>query len=295
MAERLQAALQRSGPDLFIPLSFGLARRMEQASWSELVEDPGLATFAIKSAEKVFLADGAINWTDSWLEAESAGLACERDDEGRVRAPPAPLSTPPDADATLRGRPLENAIDVATRLCQQAGDHGLVIGYLTGPATATRRLFGEAPRDAKAAAEAIGRIAVALSKAYCESGVSALLIVEEEPVADVAAVDALAALFNLADYYGTMVIHVSRQPLPAAVAGSLAKQGARIVNAPGATGAESGIIALPIGEASVGECAALWRAGRDAGRRRLVISDRDIPADTPPEDVIALARTIKDR
>jgi hypothetical protein len=287
MAERLQAALRRPGPDLFVPLCFALARRMEQAYWSEMAEDPALAAFAIKSAEKVFLADGSINWSDSWLEAESAGLNCERDDEGKLSSAPAPLTDLPDADPTLQGQPLKNAIDVAARLCQQAGEQGLVMGYLNGPATVTRRLGAEASQ-AKDALQASAKIAVALSRAYCEAGVSALLIHEEEAVADIAAVEALAPVFNLAEYYGATVVYTARDPLPAVAKEWLARQRALVA------GASDEIIALPIGTASVEDCAALWRAGRVDGRRRLVISGQDIPADTAPEDVIALAKMIKD-
>ncbi len=292
-AARLPAALRRAGPDLFVPFSFGIARRMEQLSWGELVEDPGLAAFAIKSAEKGLGADGVINWFDGWLEAESAGLACERDEDGGVGVAPTPLKVAPDssgvAASMLEGRPAKVALDIAARLCQQAGEHGLVFGYLTGPATLRVRLYGAAPGDKAAngmAIETAGSLALALARAYCDAGVSALVVSEEESCVDETAVAALAPLFNLADYYGAPVIHLSRQPLSAEAAGLLEKLGARI------PGADPDIIALPIGNASVDECAQAWRAS-SRGNRRLVISTGDIPADTPAEDLIALGKIIK--
>ena len=291
MAARLQAVLRRARHDLFVPLAFSLSRRIEQVAWGDLADDPGLGAFALKSAQKVFLADGVINWADSWLEAESVGLACKRDAEGRVAMAPAPLEAAPDTRAILQSHPVQCAIDIATSLCQQAGDQGLVFGYLTGPATVRRRLFGPVPRDARTATDAGGNIAMALARAYCEAGVSALLLAEEEPVADVAVIEALNPMFNLADYYGAAVIYVSRQPLPAAAAAALTGLGARIA---GAQDAEHEIIALPIGEASVEECAAKWRSRTVGGKPRLVVSSWDIPADAAPEDVIALAKTIKE-
>jgi hypothetical protein len=290
MAARLQTVLQRSRQDLFVPLAFALSRRIEQVAWDELADDPGLGAFALKSAQKNFLADGVINWADGWLEAESVGLACKRDADGSVAVAPAPLEAAPDTQAMLQSQPVRCAIDIATRLCQQAGDQGLVFGYLTGPATVQRRLFGPLPRDARTAADASGRIAMALAKAYCEAGVSALLLAEEEPVADAAMIEALNPMFNLADYYGAAVIYVSRQPLPADAAAALTGLGARIA---GAQDAEHEIIALPIGEASVEECAAQWRSRTVSGKPRLVVSSWDIRADTAPEDVIGVAKKIK--
>ncbi|MSQ71809.1 MAG: hypothetical protein EXR27_11060 [Betaproteobacteria bacterium] len=288
-AARLQSELRRPGPDLFVPFGFGIARRMEQIGWSELIEDPGLAAYAIKSAEKGFAADGVINWFDGWLEAESAGLECKRDAAGRVTAVPPPLGAAEDRSGLpaglLQRQPVKTALDIAGRLCQQAGDHGLVFGYLTGPATLRARLFG-GERGDMAANEAAGNVAIALARAYCDAGVSALVVSEEEADVDEAAVAVLAAMFNLADYYGTPVIHLSRVSLRAGAAGALAKLGGRI------PGSDPDIIALPIGTASVDQCADAWRAARTANRR-LVISNGDIPAETPAEDLIVLANIIK--
>ena len=131
MAARLTALLDRADRDLFVPITFSLARRLEQVEWNEIVEDTDLAVFTLHSSLRTFSAEGVINWFDSWLEAESAGLVCERDDDGRVIRPGESPGNLPDAEAIVKGTGVSAAIEIASRLCQQAGEKGLVLGYLT--------------------------------------------------------------------------------------------------------------------------------------------------------------------
>jgi hypothetical protein len=284
MAGRLSALLNRRGDDLFVPLAFGLSRRIEQAVWQDFVEDPTLATFALSAATKSLHADGVINWFDGWLEAESAGTLCLRDNEGQVAKFEEPSSLP-TAEAILGKLPVRSAIDVAARLCRQVDDQGIVLGYMSGPATMLARVGG--------AADGAGRtldIMLALAKEYFEAGVSGLLLADEIEAAPQqrSAIEALRPLFNLAEYYETPIVYLPRRPPAVEIAAALSAMGARIA----AAGGDRQILTLPVGEATADDCVALWR--QEAGdRRRLVLSAWDVPAHAPPQDVIAIAQRLK--
>jgi hypothetical protein len=49
-----------------------------------------------------------------------------------------------------------------------------------------------------------------LGRAYCEAGAGALVLLEEEPFGDIAA---LSSLLNIAEYYATPVFILSRLPV----------------------------------------------------------------------------------
>ena len=56
MAVTLQALAAKRGGDLFVPLIFRLALRLEQANWDEALEDAPLAAHALSSAQRLFAA-----------------------------------------------------------------------------------------------------------------------------------------------------------------------------------------------------------------------------------------------
>ncbi|HXP31555.1 MAG TPA: hypothetical protein VN832_10725 [Stellaceae bacterium] len=258
MAARLDALLRRAGRDLFLPLSFRLAQRLEQVAPEEFAADPALAAFALRSAQKLFGADGTINWFDPALESASAGAD----------------GVPPEA--ILKRPPLSVALDLARRLADEAGNDDLVLGYLTGPATLSRRL----------AFKHASQIPLAMAKAYCEAKVSALLLAEEAPLGPETVVhcETLAPLLNLAAYYGIPVLLLPRhRPGPAFIK-RIHELGVRI-----ARSGAGAIVTLPIGERTPDECLAGW----EKGSGRLVLSAWDIPPETAPEDVVAVARQVQ--
>ena len=289
MAARLTALLDRADRDLFVPITFSLARRLEQVEWAELVEDTGLAVFTLHSSLRTFSADGVVNWFDSWLEAESAGAICERDDEGRVIGPGSSPAGLPDAEDIVKAAGVSAAIEIASRLCQQTGDKGLVLGYLTGPATLHRRLHGPERTADAASRELCARVSTAIARAYCDASISALLLAEEDPSEDAAPVESLSALFNLSEYYGAPVVYLSRSPVSAAVAASLGKLGAWIAGPAG----KGEVITLPVGEAAPDTCIQSMQGAPAGHSRRLVLSAWDVPPETPPEDVIGLAQHVR--
>jgi hypothetical protein len=258
MAARLDSLLRRSGRDLFLPLTFRLAQRLEQVAPEEFAGDPALAAFVLRSAQKLFGADGTVNWFDPALESASAG------------------SDPASPEALLKRPPLNAALELARRLAGDAGNDELVLGYLTGPATLSRRL----------AFEHASQIPLAMAKAYCEANVSGLLLAEEAPLGPETVVhcETLAPLFNLAAYYGIPVLLLPRHRPDPAVVERMHAMGARIAG-PG----PGEIVTLPIGERARAECVAGW----ERGSGRLVLSAWDIPPETAPEDVVAVARQVR--
>jgi hypothetical protein len=191
MAARLDTLLRRAGRDLFLPLTFRLAQRLEQVTAEEFAADPALAAFALRSAQKLFGADGTVNWFEPGFEgADSA-----------------------DDSALLARPPVSVALDLARRLAADSGKDDAVLGFMTGPA----RGFG-------------GKVSLALAKAYCEANVSALLLAEEAPLGRDAAdhCDALAPLVNLATYYGIPVLLLPRQPPHAEILTRLRSTGVRV-------------------------------------------------------------------
>jgi hypothetical protein len=117
MAGRLGDVLRDAGRDVFVPLAFSLTCKLEQVRRQDFVEDLGLAAFALRSAQTLFVADGTINWFDDAL------------DEGKTAI----------------------AVELARRLCAQTRDHELVLGFIPGPAR------GAALQESAKAALELGR------------------------------------------------------------------------------------------------------------------------------------------
>jgi hypothetical protein len=180
-----------------VPIAFRIALKLDQVSWEEACEDVGLAVFALRNAQKMFKADGLVNWFDTWLEAEACGATIDRGPLGAVAnaTPPAAL---PDAAAFAAAPAIVRVTEIARRLVGEARKDSTVIGYLTGPATLCRHLGTD---DRQRAAD----YALALVKLYGEAGVGALLFAEEEPPAR--PFDAVA---NLAGYYNLPMLLAAR-------------------------------------------------------------------------------------
>jgi hypothetical protein len=256
--------LQSAGPPLFAPIVFRLAMRVEQVKWSEFAEDPTEAMYVLRAARKLFGQDLGVAWFDTWLEAEAAGVMVERDDLGRVLGEPeGPAALAPVADA-LEAAPVRQAIEIVRRfgLEQQA-----VAGLLTGPATLRARLGSAASHPLAYAAE----LAVTLARAYCEAGAAVLLVAEEEASPNLAELETFAPVVNLARYYGTPIILLSRHALsPAGMQAADAMTGGLYLTP---TQAGAAIRPLPGGDA--------------APRARLAMSRWEVDPETPPETLQA--------
>lgn len=305
MAAALDKLRKSAGRDLFLPLGFRLSLALEQVTWDEVIADPGLATFALRSGQRLLGADGLVNWFDTWLEAEGAGIAVTRDEFGDIIGADGTVDGPVDATAIVESEPVARVLEITRRLCAETGDQAAVLGCLTGGGTLLTRLLGraraetlfgafEAGSASKAdrdLAEESARISVALADAYCTAGVSALVLAEAEPVTGTAHLKPFVPLFNLAGYYGVPVIMVSRAPMDAALADRIRAAGVTHVAAAGV--ADDRVRAVPRDLMADAPAAAAWLATQGgAPGSRLFLTDWDLPAEAKAEAVAALAKAI---
>lgn len=287
MGITLQALAARG--DVFAPLVFRLALRLEQVSWEDALEDAPLAAFALGSAQRMFGTDACINWFDTGLEAEAAGAAHHS---------PADL---PDPEAFVAAPVIAHVLAVTRQLCETSGGRTCVLGCLTGPATLLNRLFG-APTTKKLAAaldagglpeaerrrlDRAASLSVALARAYCELGVGGLALLEDAVPQSPGLAGAFDSLFNLAAYYGVPVAVVSRASLPSRVGDAYARLGAGYVVAPGIENSRAVAVApeLPAGNEE--------NLRRTAGAGRLVATTWEVPADAAPERVVDFGARLK--
>jgi hypothetical protein len=221
------AKLARSaGRTLFAPVIFRLALKLEQIAWTEFADSAAEAVFALRATQRLFKQDVIFTCFDTWLEAEAAGVAVERDALGRVVNEPRPPVSLPATDAVLAGASIAHAVEIVRRLRDEPV---VTVAMLSAGATLLRRFVGDAecgrilhdlgrsevkPAD-RALLDSLREISVGLARAYCEAGAGALLLVQEAESPDLADLADAAALFNLAEYYATPVLLLCRDPLTA--------------------------------------------------------------------------------
>jgi uroporphyrinogen-III decarboxylase len=303
MAARLDALRGRLGRDLFVPVTFRFALKLEQTTWSEAAGDPGLASFALRSAQRLFKADGLVNWFDDWLEAEGAGVRVERDKASGSASNPVRPGSPADAKTFRASRTIKAVIDLTRRLCAEVGNDAVLLGYLTGGATLLSRLYGEdrraaimdefasgkVPEPTRKAVDAAAQLGVALANAYCEAGAGALVLAEHDRVADATYLRGFEAIFNVARYLDVPILMLCKH-VPAAPFVAAAKQ-AGVAHVASRAADDDKIVAVPAGSASeIAGFAERWARGIVG--RRLVLTEWDAPADTAPEHLMALQKKI---
>ena len=289
MAAALDKLRRNAGRPLFGPIHFRMAMAIEQLEWREMAEDAALASFTLRTAQKLFGADIVVNTFDPWLEAEAAGVPVERDSSGDVIRSGPFLTEAPDAGAVASAAQAQHAIDVCSRLSGELGDDVVSAGYLTGGVTLLHRLYGA--ERAPALIEAASRISVALANAYCEAGAGALLVAEDEPVGGADHLGAFDALFNVARYFDVPIIWIARHPVKRGVAKAVREAGASMIAAPGEFG--DGSVSAPLelfsdGGSSVAE----WLSERRLAAGSVFITEWDLPSVTRPEAVIEIRRQI---
>jgi len=296
-----QALAAKRRGDLFVPLIFRLALRLEQVSWDEALEDAPLAAHALSSAQRLFGTDACVNWFDTGLEAEATGVNFARDSLGEISAGAVAQADLPDPGAFIATPAISHVLAVTRQLCETTGEHACVLGCLTAPATLLLRLFGapsakrlvaalDAGKPAAADKRRLDKVAslsVALARAYCELGVGALALIEDAVPQSPALAGAFDALFNLASYYGVPVVVVSRASMSSGVCDMYAKLGAGYVVAPGT---RDDRVAAVAPEALSGTQEAL---AQSKGAGRLVTTTWEVPADTAPERLADFGARLK--
>jgi len=299
MGVSLQTLAAKRGGDLFVPLVFRLALRLEQVNWDEALEDAPLAAFALASAQKMFATDACVNWFDTGLEAEATGVELVRDAQGEISGESVLPLELPDPAKFVATPTISHVLAVTRQLCETTGQHACVLGCLTGPATLLRRFFGAAAAEELLAALAAGKLAavdrqrldklaslsVSLARAYCELGVGGLVLVEEAVPQTPELAAAFDALFNLAAYYGVPIVVVSRAAMSSAVAAAYTKLGAGYIVAPGTEDARVVAIAP--------EALLHPEVPRAKGAGHLVATTWEVPAEVAPERLADFGARLK--
>lgn len=171
----LRLLVQRRQGFLFLPLVYRLAARLEQMGWDEFSNDPASASFALRSAQRLFGLSALVAHFRVGVEAEACGADLGRDEAGEWRQAASPADPSALTEQALGRPPLAQALDLASRLSEEL--RGLVetVGVLTGPRT-LRGLFSAPPPG-------LGPFYAVLARAYAERGARALLVVEDPRVA----------------------------------------------------------------------------------------------------------------
>lgn len=178
----------------FIPLVWSLAARVQQVSVREMATNPSLMAGALSNAQKLFGYDGITMSMDTSLEAEALGCSIEwvREDQ-----PPKVSSHPLQQGKTQaqldegfleKGR-MPVVLEAARRINAVAGKQVAVIGVVTGPATLGQHLAGESfwpglegdALEARKLMESTRKCCQDVVKAYCESGITTIMLVEGLP------------------------------------------------------------------------------------------------------------------
>lgn len=311
MAAKLDRMLAQKRRDVFLPLSFRFSAKLEQMDWEEMTEDPVYTTFALRNGQKIFRADGLINWFDTCLEAEAAGVGVERDEMGIVTGLTSSLDSLPDSDAFLQQGEIPLALDIARRLCEEVLDECAVLGYLTGLHTLLGRIFeqdkrqillksvvfGEGTKEERDALNAVVQLSVRLTRAYCEAGVGGLFLAEEDKVENFGYLRTLEPVFNVANYYSVPLILLSKHPLSNQQAKEALQYGFRYVSSPAGEGENSVEIVHTIPtdlmmEEEVSEADWLQKQQSAAGEAGIYISEWELPLETAPEKLIEMGRLL---
>ena len=265
----------------FFPLVFRLALKLEQLQWPEFAEDPALAAFSLRSAQRLFHSTAIVNWFDDWLEAEGAGVLVTRDELGNVLGATGEDRVA-DADSVVGSPPVQYALDLCRRLAAELGDACATVGYLTGAVTLGQRLNGRSSSLANAIAAANPAAAAICTqhvRSLCEANCNALLMVEHEPLGAFIAAHYSAAI-NIASYYGKPIGFMSRHPLSAEFASAATAAGFSIVFP---SDAQRGVTVVRVSDLIEDRVKPLSSAA-------LVMTDWEVSSDVTPESLIRLSK-----
>jgi hypothetical protein len=265
---------QRSDRMLFAPLIWRLAMKIEQVPWREVAGSATETAYVLRSAQRLFKQDVHCVSFDTWLEAEAIGMRVERDRFGTPVGHPGRVASWPSVDRVLSANPVVRTVETLRRLALDP-DGIVPVAAITAGTTLLKRLRAPVTPDS---VDYIRQILLGLTRLYCEAGAGALLLLDEEPGDDPAALAAYAALFNLAEYFSTPVFLLSRRPVRPETAAAAQAAGARYL-APDRT--SEGVLALPAdgGEVVTGE--------EPAGGGWIAMSAWEVDPETDPNVVQA--------
>ncbi len=287
---RLNDLFSNSKRTLFVPLTFKLSMALEQITWSELVTDPNLASFAIRATGDLFKVDALVNWFDEWMEAESFGVVVQRGDLGEGELADVDYSNRDVTETVVSGMPCQHVLDVTQRLCAEVDSNTAVLGYLTGGATLLARLYGSdesklilqeidngklSSNKAKKM-EVVIKASIDMVNAYCERGVGGILIVEHDPLETWAYLNLFAPLFNVCSYYRVPTLLLTRSVISKENVNTLEKLGiSQVIGSENQVGCPRVITETELSDGTSSFTA-------DAETKEIVFTEWDLPVDTDP-------------
>jgi hypothetical protein len=270
---------QRSDRMLFAPLIWRLALKIEQVPWREVAGSATETAYVLRSVQRLFKQDIHCVSFDTWLEAEAIGMRVERDKFGTPVGHPGRIASWPSVDRVLSANPVVRTVETLRRMAMDASEI-VPVAAITAGTTLHKRLRTPATPDSL---DYIRQILLGLTRLYCEAGAGALLLLDEEPDENPAALADYAAVFNLAEYFATPVFLLNRTRVPPETAAAAQAAGVRYLT-PGR--ASDGVIALP---ASGGDAVA---DERSPGEGWIAMSAWEVDPETDPGVVQAWRQQI---
>jgi hypothetical protein len=265
---------QRSDRMLFAPLIWRLAMKIEQVPWREVAGSAAETVYVLRAAQRLFRQDIHCVSFDTWLEAEAIGMHIERDRFGRPVGRPGRIAGWPSVDRVLSANPIVRTVETLRRLALDP-DWIVPVAAITAGTTLQKRLYAPSTEDSL---NYIRQILLGLTRLYCEAGAGALLLLDEEPGDDPAALNDYAAVFNLAEYFAPPVFLLSRTPVRPETAVAAQAAGVRCVT-PGRV--SEGVLALPPDGGDV------MSDEGPAGEKWIAMSAWEVDPDTDPNVVQA--------
>jgi uroporphyrinogen-III decarboxylase len=206
----------------FIPLLATAASQYMQTPVRTIFSDPTALANALQSCHRLFRYDGVPVLFDPTLEAEACGctLSWREGQPPQIAGGlPAGALASLDIDEIIGGGRIPIILEAAKRLTVTLGRDAALMGVITGPATLSRQLMGDAFKSAaecpsdefRKTIDLSGEIALALLRAYGELKMDAIVLADPELASllpdrwdDIQSV--LRTLRNLAGFYDMPLI-----------------------------------------------------------------------------------------
>jgi acetophenone carboxylase len=262
---------------LFAPLLYGVAAQIEALPPAEVTADPTLLAKNLVELGRALGTAALVVVAPSALEAEALGADVDRDTwPPRIIAPAAStvLETADFDGLWSRAEGLDASLEACRRLVSTQDAETPLIAALTGPAALLEDLFGGTP-EAPEAWDFAGRALASLAREFAQRGAAALLLCERRPPAVPAAWSAaLGTLANVARFHRIPALlafdDAAPEDWPSATVAC---------PPPGMAPADD----RPHGLVVPAEPADWTDLAACRGDARVIVTAREVPADTPFE------------
>lgn len=176
----------------FIPWVCTFAAKLWQIPVKQMLTDPTKSANLLQNTQKLLGYDGIVNIFDSSVEAEACGCRIEWKDNKLPEVVSHPLEEGKNiedldiSEIEKRGR-IPVVMEATKRLSLVMGKEVGMIGAVTGPLTLARHLKGSSflgdlennLQEAEKVVDFTGKIALGISKIYCELRMDAIVVIEE--------------------------------------------------------------------------------------------------------------------